>query len=89
MREELIAAIAEELGIEIDPTNTSCLCRVIYSATGKMALTSLWDCPENGEAISIQHFKKRAEEILNDAFVIEKKKKNIFRQERIYLWEFD
>lgn len=80
MREELIAAIAEELGIEIDPTNTSCLCRVIYSATGKMALTSLWDCPENGEAISIQHFKKRAEEMLNAYLVIEPSIKNCFLQ---------
>lgn len=45
-------------------------CRVIYSAVGKMALASLWDSPEDESSVSIQHFKKRAEEICSALLAI-------------------
>lgn len=63
MKEELISEISRQLNIMQD-SGAESLCKAIYSATGKMALASLWDHPENENFVSIQHFKKRAAKTL-------------------------
>lgn len=69
MRDELISEISKQLYIP-DVTGPESLCKAIYSATGKMALASLWDHPEEEHFVSIQHFKKRASQVLNAYLVI-------------------
>ncbi len=67
MKKELISEICRQLNI-IQAPGIESTCRAIYSITGKMALASLWDHPEDEDFISIQHFKKRAAQIL-DAYI--------------------
>ncbi len=60
--EELIDEIGEKLNIKKGSSESKTLWRqrIIYSATGLMALASLWDGEENG-FVSITHFKNRIE----------------------------
>lgn len=37
--------------------------RIIYSAIGQLAYASLWDKPEEGDVVSITHFKRRIEKM--------------------------
>lgn len=67
MKDELISEISKQLYIAETPGIES-LCNAIYSATGKMALASLWDHPEDEPFVSIQHFKKRTARVL-DAYL--------------------
>lgn len=63
MKDELIREIGKQLNIpQSAESDSEWLCQVIYSIAGKMALASLWDYDEMG-TISIQHFKKRMEQI--------------------------
>lgn len=57
---ELICTIAKDLQIYIDSDESQEQwgCRVLYSALGHNALTSLWDLEENQSSISIVHFKR-------------------------------
>lgn len=59
--DELIYTIAKDLYIqqELNEDVEQWECRVIYSALGHTALTSLWDTEENYEPISVIHFKQR------------------------------
>ena len=63
IKEELIFAVQNQLNIQ-STHDSSGLCRAIYSASGKMALASLWDQLEDSDFISIQHFKSRISQIL-------------------------
>ena len=67
MKNQLISEISKQLNIA-GTADTESLCKAIYSATGKMALASIWDHPEDEEFVSIQHFKKRAAQVL-DAYL--------------------
>ena len=58
MKDQLISEISKQLNIA-ETAGTESLCKAIYSATGKMALASIWDHPEDEKFVSIQHFKKR------------------------------
>lgn len=60
---ELIRRMARDLNIGKAPEEVqeTWMCRVIYSALGHTALASLWDQEEDGEPISITHFKRRIE----------------------------
>lgn len=63
MKDELIREIGKQLNIpQSAESDSEWLCQVIYSIAGKIALASLWDYDEMG-TISIQHFKKRMEQI--------------------------
>ncbi len=64
MKNDLISSIAKQLNIE-PYAASDWICQVIYSATAQMALASLWESGEEGSSVSIQHFKGRAEQILN------------------------
>ena len=64
MKDQLISEISKQLNIA-ETAGTESLCKAIYSATGKMALASIWDHPEDENFVSIQHFKKRAAQVLN------------------------
>lgn len=75
MKEELISEISRQLNM-IQAPGIESLCKAIYSATGKMALASLWDHPEDEDFVSIQHFKKRAAQILG-AYI------NIYAQTKV------
>ena len=66
MKDQLISEISKQLNIA-ETAGTESLCKAIYSATGKIALASIWDHPEDEKFVSIQHFKKRAAQVL-DAF---------------------
>ena len=67
MKDQLISEISKQLNIA-ETAGTESLCKAIYSATGKMALASIWDHPEDEKFVSIQHFKKRAAQVL-DAYL--------------------
>ncbi len=67
MKDQLISEISKQLNIA-ETTGIESLCKAIYSATGKMALASIWDHPEDEDFVSIQHFKKRAIQVL-DAYL--------------------
>ena len=45
MKDQLISEISKQLNIA-ETAGTESLCKAIYSATGKMALASIWDHPE-------------------------------------------
>ena len=64
MKDQLISEISKHLNIA-ETAGRESLCKAIYSATGKMALASIWDHPEDENFVSIQHFKKRAAQVLN------------------------
>lgn len=40
-------------------------CRLTYSTIGRMAYASLWDIQEDGQPVSIVHFKRRIYQLLN------------------------
>ena len=63
MKDQLISEISKQLNIA-ETAGTESLCKAIYSTTGKMALASIWDHPEDEKFVSIQHFKKRAAQVL-------------------------
>lgn len=44
--------------------------QIIYSVAGKMALASLWDHSDGEEDVSIQHFKRRVQKMLDAYSVI-------------------
>ena len=67
MKDQLISEISKQLNIA-ETAGTESLCKAIYSTTGKMALASIWDHPEDEKFVSIQHFKKRAAQVL-DAYL--------------------
>lgn len=67
MKDQLISEISKQLNIT-ETAGTESLCKAIYSATGKMALASIWDHPEDENFVSIQHFKKKAAQVL-DAYL--------------------
>ena len=46
MKDQLISEILKQLNIT-ETAGTESLCKAIYSATGKMALASIWDHPED------------------------------------------
>lgn len=56
MTNDLIASIGRQLNIPKSDSNEWAR-QVVYSIAGQMALASLWDYDENGESVSIQHFK--------------------------------
>lgn len=62
MKDILISTIGKQLNIP-QMTDSNGICRAIYSLAGKMALASLWDRTEDEDSVSIQHFKRRIEEI--------------------------
>lgn len=62
MKDQLIATIGQQLHIA-KSNDDDCICRVIYSLAGKMALASLWDHDESRDFVSPQHFKQRLEQI--------------------------
>ena len=64
MKDQLISEISKQLNIA-ETAGTESLCKAIYSATGKMALASIWDHPEDEKFVSIQHFKKSAAQVLD------------------------
>lgn len=59
----VIEKIGNELGIARgnQEEDSQWKSRIIYSAAGRIALASLWDVSEDEQAISIIHFKRRAE----------------------------
>ena len=67
MKDQLISEISKQLNIA-ETAGTESLCKAIYSATGKMALASIWDHPEDEKFVSIQHFKKRAARVWTHIF---------------------
>ena len=67
MKNELMSQICKEFNIT-EASAAGSLCNAIYSTTGKMALASLWDHSEGENFVSVQHFKKRAAQIL-DAYL--------------------
>lgn len=81
MKDELISEIYRQLHIAETPGIES-LCKAIYSATGKMALASLWDHPEDENIVSIQHFKKRAAQIMDAYLAIYSEAKICFPADR-------
>ena len=64
MTDELITSIAKQLNIP-QSAGSEWICQVVYSVAGQMALASLWDHREDGDTISIQHFKKRIAQIFD------------------------
>ena len=85
MRDELISDLYKQLNIS-EPHGVESLCKAIYSATGKLALASLWDHPEE-PCVSIQHFKKRATQVLDAYLAIYPKAKFRFPEDRSGLIE--
>lgn len=64
MTNDLIASIGRQLNIPKSDSN-EWACQVVYSIAGQMALASLWDHDENGESVSIQHFKNRIAQVFD------------------------
>lgn len=64
----LLERISNELGIfkGENETERDFKSRIIYSAVGRLAYSSLWDMPENGEPVSIEHFKRRVKTAFED-----------------------
>jgi hypothetical protein len=60
--DDLITFIGKQLNIP-QRTDIEWSCQVIYSVAGRMALASLWDCPEHECSISIDHFKQKIVQI--------------------------
>lgn len=77
VKETLISEISNQIGIT-QTADSGNLCKIIYSATGKMALASLWDHPENEDFVSVQHFKKRATQVLSAYLAIYPETKHRF-----------
>ena len=83
MKDQLISEISKQLNIA-ETAGTESLCKAIYSATGKMALASIWDHPEDEKFVSIQHFKKRAAQVLNAYLSIYPEAAHRFPSERYH-----
>lgn len=64
MTNDLIASIGRQLNIPKSDSNEWAR-QVVYSIAGQMALASLWDYDENGESVSIQHFKNRITQVFD------------------------
>lgn len=64
MINDLIVSIGRQLNIPQSDDN-EWVCQVVYSVAGQMALASLWDYTENGDSVSIQHFKSRIGQIFD------------------------
>jgi len=62
MTKDLISRIGSQLNIPV--INNNSICQIAYSVSGLMALSSLWDCNENDNLVSIQHFKNRITQII-------------------------
>lgn len=60
----LIKSIGQQLNIPITDT-PDCVCRIIYSIAGQMALASLWDSDEGYRSVSVIHFKERISQIID------------------------
>ena len=60
----LIKFIGQQLNIPITDT-PDCVCRIIYSIAGQMALASLWDSDEGYRSVSVIHFKERISQIID------------------------
>lgn len=67
--QKLLNTIAYDLNLRISKSNDLRFenIRIIYSAIGRIAFASLWDQVENeeGNAVSIIHFKRRIEKLLS------------------------
>ena len=81
MINELTSELSRQLNIE-QSAGPDSLCKAIFSATGKMALASVWDHPEDEDYISIQHFKKRTSQILDAYLNIYPKLQSFFPADR-------
>ncbi len=64
---EILVKIAEELNIKrySGENDVGYKSRIVYSAIGKIGLTSLLDKDENDDSISVNHFKKKTKNILS------------------------
>ncbi len=81
MKKDLIFEISRQLN-NVQVSDRKSLCKAIYSATGKMSLISLWDHSEDEEFVSIQHFKRRAAQILDAYITIYPQTKALFPEDR-------
>lgn len=63
MKDNLIASIGSQLNIPVTE-DKEWICQTVYSLAGQMALASLWDHNDDNQSVSIQHFKKRIEQII-------------------------
>ena len=57
MKDQLISEISKQLNIA-ETAGTESLCKAIYSATGKMALASIWDHPEDEKFVSFSTLRR-------------------------------
>lgn len=64
MKDGLIKTIGRQLNIPYS-SDAERVCQIIYSVAGKMALASLWDHSEGDNDVSIQHFKRRIQKVLD------------------------
>ena len=64
---ELLTNIADEFHIlqGAEESVEMYKCRLIYSTLGRMAYASLWDIQEDGQPVSIVHFKRRIWQLQN------------------------
>jgi len=60
----LIKSIGQQLNIPITDT-PDCVCRIIYSIAGQMALASLWDADNGYSSVSVIHFRERISQIMD------------------------
>lgn len=62
---ELLKNIADEFHISQGSNESveAYKCRLVYSVLGRMAYASLWDTQEDGQPISIIHFKRRISQL--------------------------
>lgn len=62
---ELLRNIADEFHISqgAEESDAAYKCRLVYSILGRMAYASLWDTQEDGQPVSIIHFKRRISQL--------------------------
>ena len=62
---ELLRNVADEFHISqgTEESDAEYKCRLIYSILGRMAYASLWDTQEDGQQVSISHFKRRISQL--------------------------